>query len=65
MDGRARPDIQAFGYRKGGWRDWKRMYLLAETVELMNKARAEQSWRSSEEVGKLLRALIRAFQEKS
>jgi hypothetical protein len=38
--------------------------LLAQAVELMPAADAEQILQKSERVGKLLRALIRSLQEK-
>ncbi len=38
--------------------------LLANTVELMSKTSADQLLANCDEVGRLLRALIRSLQEK-
>ena len=57
--------IQALRVSQGSLKELETHVLLAQTVELMDKTDAEQILGASEEVGKLLRSLIRALQEKS
>jgi four helix bundle protein len=57
--------IQALRISQGSLKELETHVLLAQTVELMDKTDAEQILGASEEVGKLLRSLIRALQEKS
>ncbi len=57
--------IQALRISQGSLKELETHVLLAQTVELMEKTDAEQILGMSEEVGKLLRSLIRALQEKS
>jgi four helix bundle protein len=56
--------IQALRIAQGSLKELETNVLLAEMVELMDKAAAEQILAMSEEVGKLLRSLIRVLQEK-
>jgi four helix bundle protein len=49
---------------QGSLKELETHVLLAQMVELMDKADAEQILGMSEEVGKLLRSLIRALQSK-
>jgi four helix bundle protein len=56
--------IQSLRVSQGSLKELETHVLLAETVELMNKVDAEQILEMSEEVGKLLRSLIRALQDR-
>jgi four helix bundle protein len=56
--------IQFLRVAQGSLKELETHVLLAEMVELMGKADAEQVLNMSEEVGKLLRSLIRALQER-
>jgi four helix bundle protein len=56
--------IQFLRVSQGSLKELETHVLLAQTVELMNKPDAEQLLEMSEEVGKLLRSLIRALQER-
>ena len=56
--------IHSLRISQGSLKELETHVLLAETVELMAKADAEQILGKSEEVGKLLRSLIRALQDK-
>jgi four helix bundle protein len=56
--------IQFLRVSQGSLKELETHVLLAQTVELMNKPDAEQLLEMSEEVGKLLRSLIRALQDR-
>ena len=56
--------IQFLRVSQGSLKELETHVLLAQMVELMDKADAEQILGMSEEVGKLLRSLIRALQSK-
>jgi four helix bundle protein len=56
--------IQALRISQGSLKELETHVLLAQTVELMDKADAEQLLEMSEQVGKLLRSLIRALQNR-
>jgi four helix bundle protein len=56
--------IHSLRISQGSLKELETHVLLAETVELMEKADAEEILRASERVGKLLGALIRALQDK-
>jgi four helix bundle protein len=56
--------IQSLRVSQGSLKELESHVLLAQTVELMPAADAEQILQKSERVGKLLRALIRSLQEK-
>lgn len=57
--------IQALRVSQGSLKELETHVLLAQTVELLDKAAAEQILGKTEEVGKLLRSLIKALQEKA
>ena len=57
--------IHALRISQGSLKELETHVLLAQTVELMDKADAEQILGASEQVGKLLRSLIRALQDRS
>ena len=57
--------IHALRISQGSLKELETHVLLAQTVELMDKTDAEQILGASEEVGKLLRSLIRGLQERS
>ena len=54
--------IQSLRISQGSLKELETHVLLAQTVELMDIADAEQVLEMSEEVGKLLRSLIRSLQ---
>jgi four helix bundle protein len=56
--------IQSLRVSQRSLKELETHVLLAQTVELMNRADAEQILDMSEQVGKLLRALIRALQNR-
>jgi len=56
--------IQSLRVSQGSLKELESHVLLAQAVELMPTADAEQILQKSERVGKLLRALIRSLQEK-
>ena len=56
--------IQSLRVSQGSLKELESHVLLAQAVELMPAADAEQILQKSERVGKLLRALIRSLQEK-
>ena len=56
--------IQSLRVSQGSLKELETHVLLAQTVELMDNADAEQILEMTEQVGKLLRSLIRALQEK-
>ena len=56
--------IQFLRVSQGSLKELETHVLLAQTVELMKKSDADQLLESCEQVGKLLRALIRALQGK-
>ena len=56
--------VQFLRVSQGSLKELETHVLLAQTVELMNKADAEQILGMSEQVGKLLRALIRVLQNR-
>ena len=56
--------IQSLRVSQGSLKELESHVLLAQAVELMPAAGAEQILQKSERVGKLLRALIRSLQEK-
>jgi four helix bundle protein len=55
--------IQFLRVSQGSLKELETHVLLAETVELMEKEDAAELLEMSEQVGKLLRALIRALQD--
>ena len=57
--------IQFLRVAQGSLKELETHVLLAQAVELMLPADAEQILAKSERVGKLLRSLIRAMQEKA
>jgi four helix bundle protein len=57
--------IQFLRISQGSLKELETHVLLAETVELMDKADAEQLLEMTEQVGKLLRSLIRALQDRA
>lgn len=56
--------IHSLRVAQGSLKELETHVLLAQTVELMEKTDAEEVLVMSEEVGKLLRSLIRALQNK-
>jgi four helix bundle protein len=56
--------IQSLRVSQGSLKELETHVLLAQTVELMDRVDAEQILEMSEQVGKLLRSLIRALQDK-
>ena len=56
--------VHSLRVSQGSLKELETHVLLAETVELMEKADAEELLQASDQVGKLLRALIRALQDK-
>ena len=56
--------IHALRISQGSLKELETHVLLAEKVELMAKADAEELLQASEQVGKLLRSLIRVLQDK-
>jgi four helix bundle protein len=56
--------IQSLRISQGSLKELETHVLLAQTVELMDRVDAEQILEMSEQVGKLLRSLIRALQDK-
>jgi len=56
--------IQFLRISQGSLKELETHVLLSQTVELMNATDAEQILNATEEVGKLLRSLIRALQGK-
>ena len=56
--------IQFLRVSQGSLKELETHVLLAQTVELMEQADAEQILDMSEQVGKLLRSLIRALQDR-
>jgi hypothetical protein len=57
--------IHSLRVAQGSLKELETHVLLAQTVELMEKADAEGILEASEQVGKLLRSLIRALQDKA
>ena len=57
--------IHSLRVAQGSLKELETHVLLAQTVELMEKADAEEVLVTSEQVGKLLRSLIRALQDKA
>ena len=57
--------IQFLRVSQGSLKELETHVLLAQAVELMNEADAEQILKMSERVGKLLRSLIRSPQDKA
>jgi four helix bundle protein len=57
--------IQALRISQGSLKELETHVLLAQAVELMAEADAEQILAKSERVGKLLRSLIRALQDRA
>jgi four helix bundle protein len=56
--------IQFLRISQGSLKELETHVILSQTVELMKAADAEQILDATEEVGKLLRSLIRALQDK-
>jgi four helix bundle protein len=56
--------IQSLRISQGSLKELETHVLLAQTVELMDEPDAHQILEMSEEVGKLLRSLIRALQNR-
>ena len=56
--------IQSLRVSQGSLKELETHVLLAQTVELMDMADAEEILEMSEQVGKLLRSLIRALQNR-
>jgi four helix bundle protein len=56
--------IQSLRISQGSLKELETHVLLAQTVELMDEADAEEILEMSEQVGKLLRSLIRALQNR-
>ena len=56
--------IHSLRVAQGSLKELETHVLLAQTVELMEKTDAEEILETSEQVGKLLRPLIRALQDK-
>ena len=56
--------IQSLRISQGSLKELETHVLLAQAVELMGEADAEEILAKSERVGKLLRSLIRTLQEK-
>jgi four helix bundle protein len=56
--------IQSLRVSQGSLKELESHVLLAQAVELMTQADAEENLSKSDRVGKLLRALIRSLQEK-
>src|SRR5215468_3119061 len=56
--------IQFLRISQGSLKELETHVMLSQTVELMNAPDAEQILAMTEEVGKLLRSLIRALQER-
>lgn len=56
--------IQSLRVSQGSLKELETHVLLAQTVELMDRVDAEQILEMGEQVGKLLRSLIRALQDK-
>ena len=56
--------IQFLRVSQGSLKELETHVLLAQAVELMDAADAEQILEMSEQVGKLLRSLIRALQDR-
>lgn len=57
--------IHALRIAQGSLKELETHVLLAQTVELMGQTDAEEILRLCEEVGKLLRPLIRSLQDKT
>jgi four helix bundle protein len=57
--------IHSLRVAQGSLKELETHVLLAQAVELMEKADAEEILGMSEQVGKLLRSLIRALQDKA
>jgi four helix bundle protein len=57
--------IHALRISQGSLKELETHVLLAQTVELMGQSDAEEILRLCEEVGKLLRPLIRSLQDKA
>jgi four helix bundle protein len=56
--------IQHLRISQGSLKELETHVLLAQTVELMDGEDAEQILQATEDVGKLLRSLIRALQDR-
>jgi four helix bundle protein len=57
--------VNSLRIAQGSLKELETHVLLANTVDLMDKNASDEILDSSEQVGKLLRALIRALQEKA
>jgi four helix bundle protein len=58
------PYIQSLRVAQGSLKELETHMLLAQTVELIEAADAEQILAMSDEVGRLLRSLIRSLQDR-